>query len=322
MPPLYEGDLLYMPHHFSRHLAYQSPAGPPADRQDDPDLPGSASRFRQNCRAETATDPAPFDMIETTIMLKPEEEWPAVDLRDDAGKIIAHRRRTPDELEDAMDAAVRIPGLNNAWTMPIKTRIDYAGNRHQKPPLASRSRGPTWRNWSESPPRSRRWSRRCPAPRVHLPSAPWVATMFNSTLIATPSARYGLTVGDVQDVLEVALGGMPLTTTVEGLERYASISATAAISAKISSPSRDHRAHIPPAPRSPLGQLATNPNRPCPYGRQKAKPAVPNAWIYVDVKGVDIELTFKWQCAPSTRPVGQRLDQTAQRLQHLLERPI
>src|SRR5260370_31406917 len=57
-------------------------------------------------------------------MLKPEEEWPAVDIKDDAGKITAHRRRTPDELEDAMDAAVRIPGLNNAWTMPIKTRID------------------------------------------------------------------------------------------------------------------------------------------------------------------------------------------------------
>ena len=65
-----------------------------------------------------------MDMIETTIMLKPEEEWPAVDIKDDAGKVIAHRRRTPDELVDAMNAAVQIPGLNNAWTMPIKTRID------------------------------------------------------------------------------------------------------------------------------------------------------------------------------------------------------
>src|SRR6202008_2144010 len=72
----------------------------------------------------TATDPAPFDMIETTIMLKPEEEWPAADIRDENGAVIAHRRRTPDELVDAMNAAAQIPGLNNAWTMPIRTRID------------------------------------------------------------------------------------------------------------------------------------------------------------------------------------------------------
>src|SRR5262249_46518490 len=74
-------------------------------------------------RAETATDPAPMDMIETTIRLKPEAEWPAVDIRDDAGNVIARRPRTQDELEDAMNAAVQIPGLPNLWTMPIATRI-------------------------------------------------------------------------------------------------------------------------------------------------------------------------------------------------------
>ena len=65
-----------------------------------------------------------MDMIETTIRLKPEDQWPAVDIKDDDGKVIAHRRRTPDELVDAMNDAVQIPGLNNAWTMPISTRID------------------------------------------------------------------------------------------------------------------------------------------------------------------------------------------------------
>jgi Cu(I)/Ag(I) efflux system membrane protein CusA/SilA len=63
-------------------------------------------------------------MIETTIMLKDEKEWPVVDIKDDRGKVIAHRRRTSDELVDALNAAIQIPGLNNAWTMPIKTRID------------------------------------------------------------------------------------------------------------------------------------------------------------------------------------------------------
>ena len=75
-------------------------------------------------RAETATDPAPFDMVETTIMLKDEKEWPVVDIKDSAGKAVAHRRRTADELVDALNASIQIPGLNNAWTMPIKTRID------------------------------------------------------------------------------------------------------------------------------------------------------------------------------------------------------
>ena len=125
MPPLYEGDLLYMPTTFPG-------ISPTKARADSPESPtGSSNRFPKCTtvfgkagRAETATDPAPLDMIETTILLKPEEEWPAVDIKDDDGKVIAHRRRTPDELTDAMNAAVQIPGLNNAWTMPIKTRID------------------------------------------------------------------------------------------------------------------------------------------------------------------------------------------------------
>src|SRR5436189_664502 len=65
-----------------------------------------------------------MDMIETTIMLKDEKEWPKVDIKDAQGKLIAHRQRTPDELSDAMNAAVQFPGLNNAWVMPIRTRID------------------------------------------------------------------------------------------------------------------------------------------------------------------------------------------------------
>src|SRR5262249_74991 len=75
-------------------------------------------------RAETATDPAPMDMIETTILLNQEKDWPEVDITSDGGQVIAHRRRTIDELADAMNAAIQFPGLNNAWTMAIRTRID------------------------------------------------------------------------------------------------------------------------------------------------------------------------------------------------------
>ncbi|MFA5057155.1 MAG: efflux RND transporter permease subunit, partial [Opitutaceae bacterium] len=124
MPPLYEGDLLYMPTTFpgisptkARELLQQTD-------QIIRTFPEVHQVFGKAGRAETATDPAPMDMIETTIMLKPEVEWPAVDIRDDAGQVIAHRRRTIDELTDALNRAVQFPGLTNAWTMPIKTRTD------------------------------------------------------------------------------------------------------------------------------------------------------------------------------------------------------
>src|SRR6266540_973161 len=124
MPLLYEGDLLYMPTTFpgisptkARELLQQTD-------KIIRTFPEVHHVFGKIGRAETATDPAPFDMVETTIMLKDEKEWPKVDIKDGAGKVIAHRQRTPDELVTAMNAAIQIPGLNNAWTMPIKTRTD------------------------------------------------------------------------------------------------------------------------------------------------------------------------------------------------------
>ena len=124
MPPLYEGDLLYMPTTF--------PGISPTKARELIQVTDKIIRrfpevhhvFGKIGRAETATDPAPFDMVETTIMLKDEKEWPAADIKDEKGNVMAHRRRTADELVSALNAAIQIPGLNNAWTMPIKTRID------------------------------------------------------------------------------------------------------------------------------------------------------------------------------------------------------
>lgn len=76
-------------------------------------------------RAETATDPAPFDMIETTIMLRDEKDWPAVDIKDSAGTVLAHRRRTVDELVDALNASIQIPGLTTS-AMPSTTEPSSA----------------------------------------------------------------------------------------------------------------------------------------------------------------------------------------------------
>src|SRR6266568_44131 len=124
MPPLYEGDLLYMPTTFPGISPTKARELIQVTDKIIRRFPEVHNVFGKIGRAETATDPAPLDMIETTIMLKPEDQWPPVHIKDDAGNIIAHRRRTPDELIDALNAAIQIPGLNNAWTMPIKTRID------------------------------------------------------------------------------------------------------------------------------------------------------------------------------------------------------
>jgi Cu(I)/Ag(I) efflux system membrane protein CusA/SilA len=144
MPPLYEGDLLYMPTTFpgisptkARELIQQT----------DQIIKSFAEVhhvFGKIGRAESATDPAPMDMIETTIMLKPEEEWPEVDIKDDSGKVVAHRRRNIEELTTALNNAVQIPGLTNAWTMPIKTRIDMLATGI-KTPVGIKVAGPDLR---------------------------------------------------------------------------------------------------------------------------------------------------------------------------------
>jgi Cu(I)/Ag(I) efflux system membrane protein CusA/SilA len=237
-------------------------------------------------RAETATDPAPMDMVETTIMLKDPKDWPEVDIKDAEGKVLSHRRRTPDELENAMDAAVQIPGLNNLWTMPIKTRIEMLATGI-KTPVGIKVAGPNLveleRIASEIEPVVRQVPGTTSVYAERVMGGNYIEFHINRDEIA----RYGLTVGAVQDVLQVALGGMPLTTTVEGLERYA-------INLRYSRDFRENlealREIIVPTPTGaqiPLGQLARIEVVRAPMG-VKSEAAVPNAWIYVTVRGVDI----------------------------------
>src|SRR5262249_45423236 len=236
-------------------------------------------------RAETATDPAPFDMIETTIMLKPEKEWPATDFKDNAGKTV-HRRRTPDELIDAMNAAVQIPGLNNAWNMPIKTRIDMLATGI-KTPVGIKIAGPDLAELERIGSEVEAVVKAVPGTLSAFAERTMGGNYVQFNIDRDAIARYGLRIADVQDVLEVALGGMPLTTTVEGLERYA-------VTLRYSRDFRENlgalREIIVPTPTGaqvPLGQLAKIETVHAPMG-VKSESAIPNAWIYVDVKGVDI----------------------------------
>jgi Cu(I)/Ag(I) efflux system membrane protein CusA/SilA len=286
MPPLYEGDLLYMPTTFPGI----SPTKAREVLQTTDKLirrfPEVHHVFGKIGRAETATDPAPFDMIETTIMLKPEEEWPVVDIKDDAGNTIAHRRRTPDELINALNTAVQIPGLNNAWTMPIKTRIDMLATGI-KTPVGIKVAGPDLAELERVASEIEVVVKAVPGTLSAFAERTMGGNYIQFNIDRDAIARYGLTVADVQDVLEVALGGMPLTTTVEGLERYA-------VNLRYSRDFRENlgalREIVVPTPTGaqiPLGQLAKIETVHAPMGI-KSEAAVPNAWIYVDVKGIDI----------------------------------
>ena len=286
MPPLYEGDLLYMPTTFpgisptkAREILQQTD-------KIIKTFPEVERVFGKAGRAETATDPAPFDMLETTIMLKDEEQWPVVDIKNADGKVIAHRRRTPDELTSAMNAAIQIPGLNNAWTMPIKTRIDMLATGI-KTPVGIKVAGPNLVELERIAEQIETIIRNVPGTASVFAERVMGGNYIEFNINRDQIARYGLSIADVQETLEVALGGMPLTTTVEGLERYT-------VNLRYD---RDYRENLEAlreiivptmsGAQIPLGQLATIKTVRAPMGI-KSEAAVPNAWIYVDVKNIDI----------------------------------
>jgi copper/silver efflux system protein len=286
MPPLYEGDLLYMPTTLpgisitkAREVLQQTDR---ILRQ----FPEVHNVFGKIGRAETATDTAPLSMIETTITLRPEEEWPEADIPDMDGRVVAHRPRTPDELVDAMNAAIQFPGVTNAWTMPIKTRIDMLSTGI-KTPVGIKVAGPDIPTLQRIGEQIEAVVRRVPGTLSVYAERVAGGNYVNFTIDREEIARYGLTVGDVQDVIASAIGGMTLGTTVEGLERYP-------INLRYPRELRDNldllKAILVPTPQGqhiPLAQLAT-------LEVQKGPPSIktensrPNTWIYVDLRGIDV----------------------------------
>ncbi len=286
MPPLYEGDLLYMPTTFPGISMTKAREVLQQTDKIIKSFPEVHRVFGKIGRAETATDPAPMDMIETTIMLKDEKDWPAVDIKNQNGKTIAHRKRTVDELTEAMNAAIQFPGLNNAWTMPIKTRIDMLATGI-KTPVGIKVAGADLAQLERIAGEIETVIRQVPGTSSVFAERVMGGNYIEFNINRDEIARYGLALGDVQEVLEVALGGMPLTTTVEGLERYS-------INLRYD---RDFRENLealkqiiiptPTGAQIPLGQIATLNVVRAPMG-VKSEGAIPNAWIYIDVKGIDV----------------------------------
>lgn len=286
MPPLYEGDLLYMPTTFPGISPTKSRELIQVTDRIIKSFPEVHHVFGKIGRAETSTDPAPLDMVETTIMLRDEKEWPKVDIKDASGNTIAHRRRTVDELIEALNSSIQIPGLSNAWTMPIKTRIDMLATGI-KTPVGIKVAGSDLATLERIAADIEAVVRQVPGTSSVFAERVMGGNYIEFDIRRDDIARYGLTIGEVQEVIEVALGGMPLTTTVEGLERYA-------INLRYD---RDFRENLdalkeivvptPTGAQIPLGQLADLKVVRAPMGI-KSEDAVPNAWIYVDVKDGDI----------------------------------
>ncbi|MFN2368506.1 MAG: efflux RND transporter permease subunit, partial [Desulfurivibrionaceae bacterium] len=301
MPSLYEGDLLYMPTTMpgisitkARELLQQT------DRIIA-QFPEVERTFGKAGRAETATDPAPLSMLETTIMLKPESEWRRVDrprfysewpewtgfLKDLLRKILPETRPiTVSELTDELNRAIRFPGLTNAWTMPIKTRIDMLSTGI-KTPVGIKIMGDDLGILSRLGEEIEGLVRQLPGTQSAFAERVVGGNYLDFTIDREAVARYGLTVGDVQDIIQSALGGMNVTTTVEGLERYP-------VNIRYQ---RDFRDDLPALRRLlvplkdgshiPIAQVAE-------IGISKGPPSIKSensrrtAWVYVDITGIDI----------------------------------
>src|SRR5438046_7659048 len=139
-------------------------------------------------------------------MLKDEKDWPEVDFKDDTGRVVVHRRRSPDELVDALNAAIQIPGLNNAWTMPIKTRIDMLATGI-KTPVGIKVAGPDLAQLERIASEIEAIVRPVPGTASVYAERVMAGNYIQFNINRDEIARYGLRIADVQDVLEVALGG-------------------------------------------------------------------------------------------------------------------
>jgi Cu(I)/Ag(I) efflux system membrane protein CusA/SilA len=205
MPPLDEGDLMYMP---TTYPGISIGKAREVLQQTDKlirTVPEVKTVFGKIGRAETATDPAPLTMIETFIQLKPQSEW-----RD--GLTSADIRRE-------LDSLVQIPGITNAWVMPIKTRIDMLATGI-KTPVGIKVAGPNLGVIQGIGQQLEDILRDVPGTASVYSEKVAGGRYIMVDIDRTRAARYGLNIADVQLIIATAIGGMNITSTVEGLERY------------------------------------------------------------------------------------------------------
>jgi Cu(I)/Ag(I) efflux system membrane protein CusA/SilA len=272
MPPLDEGDLLYMP----TALPGLS-AGKASELLQQTDkilrtFPEVERVFGKMGRAESATDPAPLEMMETTIMLKPKSEW--------------REGLTTDKLIEEMDAALKIPGMGNVWVQPIRNRIDMLATGI-KSPVGIKVAGPDLNVIEKIGEQIETVVKQIPGTTSAFSERVSGGRYIDVRPDRVAAARYGLNIEDIQRIISFAIGGENIGETVEGLQRFP-------INVRYPRELRDSITALRELP------IVTNAGATVTLGSLaeivvvdgppmiKSENARPNGWVYVDIRGRDL----------------------------------
>ena len=227
MPPLNEGAFLYMPTALPGMSVTEAQRILQIQDRILRQFPEVERVFGKAGRASSPTDPAPFSMVETTVILKPESEWRTVPrwysnwpapARALLSRVVPERM-TFEELQAEMDAHLRFPGIPNIWTMPIKNRIDMLSTG-VRTPIGIKILGPDLKEIQHLGEELEGIMRAVPGTRTALAERTAGGYYVDFTLDREQLARYGLSVENAQLMVTSAIGGETVTTTVEGRERY------------------------------------------------------------------------------------------------------
>jgi len=287
LPPLDEGDLLYMPSALPGLSAQKASELLQQTDRMIKTVPEVARVFGKAGRAETATDPAPLEMFETTIQFKPHDQW--------------RPGMTPDELVEELDRAVKVPGLANIWVPPIRNRIDMLATGI-KSPIGVKISGSSLADIDRIAQQVEKVAKTVPGVSSALAERLTGGRYVDVDIDRAAAARYGLNIADVQSVVSGLVGGENIGETVEGLARYP-------INLRYPREWRDTVERLTQLPIvTPMGSQITlgmvarvkvSAGPPM----LKSENARPSGWVYVDVRGRDLASVVADLRAAVTRAV-------------------
>jgi copper/silver efflux system protein len=267
IPPLNEGDLLYMPSLLPGASITEAQAVAQQTNRIIMQFPEVKHSLAKIGRSTSPLDPAPLEMMETTVELKPQSQWPP-------GMTIT-------KLTSELNAAIQFPGVTNAWTMPIKTRIDMLSTGI-KTPVGVKLTGPNLNVLQKLGEEVQPILQKLPGTRSVYAERVSGGYYLDFVVNRQAAARYGLTVGDVEDVIESAIGGKNISTVIDGLNRFP-INVRYGRGLRYT-PEELRRVLIPTPTGAeiPISQVAHIFVRMGPPSI-KTEGARPQAWIYVDL---------------------------------------
>jgi Cu(I)/Ag(I) efflux system membrane protein CusA/SilA len=272
LPTIDEGDLLYMPSALPGLSAQKAGELLQLTNRMIKTVPEVERVFGKAGRAETATDPAPLEMFETTIQLKPREQW--------------RPGMTPDKLVEELDRAVQVPGLSNLWVPPIRNRIDMLATGI-KSPIGVKVTGADLAAIDRVAARIEQVAKGVPGVSSALAERLTGGRYIDVQIDRAAAARYGMNIADVQALVAGAIGGENVTETIEGRARFP-------VNLRYPREYRDTPQRLASLPvLTPMGQqitLGTVATVSISDGPPmlKSENARPSGWVYVDVRGRDL----------------------------------